>query len=173
MTILPYQLRAARGLVDWSQSKLAEEAGVSLSTVKDFEAGRRSPIPASLEAIQRAIEAAGVIFVAENGEGPGVRLRKVPKVSHEAFWAAINRFAAILPTKGIALPRGQMRFGFSLVHEPPNRSALTLDGRPLGCVTWRDGTVAYDPDIGLQGQAEMTEDEMTAWISRAYGFGSG
>lgn len=49
---------------------------MSLSTVKDFEAGRRSPTAASLAAIRAALEAAGVIFVDENGEGPGVRLRK-------------------------------------------------------------------------------------------------
>lgn len=76
MTILPQQVRAARGLIDWSQAALADKAGVSLSTVKDFEAGRRSPIPANLQAVRFALEAAGVIFVAENGEGPGVRLRK-------------------------------------------------------------------------------------------------
>jgi hypothetical protein len=29
-----------------------------------------------VEAVKKAIEAVGVIFVAENGEGPGVRLRK-------------------------------------------------------------------------------------------------
>jgi hypothetical protein len=30
----------------------------------------------NLSAISRALEAAGVIFIDENGEGPGVRLRK-------------------------------------------------------------------------------------------------
>jgi len=30
----------------------------------------------SVEKMRAALEAAGVIFVAENGEGPGVRLRK-------------------------------------------------------------------------------------------------
>jgi transcriptional regulator with XRE-family HTH domain len=38
------QSRGARGILDWTQERLAKEAGVSLSTVKDFEAGRRTPI---------------------------------------------------------------------------------------------------------------------------------
>ncbi|GGC64026.1 transcriptional regulator [Siccirubricoccus deserti] len=74
--LLPQQVRAGRALVDWSQSRLAEGAGVSLSTIKDFEAGRREPIRASLAAIRSALEAAGVEFIAENGGGAGVRLRK-------------------------------------------------------------------------------------------------
>ncbi len=34
-------------------------------------------LPNNVAAVMRALEAAGVIFVAENGEGPGVRLKKV------------------------------------------------------------------------------------------------
>jgi len=74
--LLPSQSRAARGLVEWSQARLAEEAGVGLSTIRNFEAGRSTPIDNNIAAIKAALEAAGVIFVAENGEGPGVRLRK-------------------------------------------------------------------------------------------------
>jgi transcriptional regulator with XRE-family HTH domain len=71
---LPNQIRAARGLLDWSQTRLGETAGVSLSTVKDFEAGRRTPTVASIGAILGALEAAGVEFT--NGDAPGVRLKK-------------------------------------------------------------------------------------------------
>ena len=59
-----------------TMTDIAREAGVSLSTVKDFEAGRRSPTTASLAAFRAALEAAGVEFIAEKGGGPGVRLRK-------------------------------------------------------------------------------------------------
>jgi hypothetical protein len=45
-------------------------------TLSDFEAGKRSPHPRTLDAIRSALEKAGVIFVEENGEGPGVRLKK-------------------------------------------------------------------------------------------------
>ena len=71
------QLRAARGLLGWSQSKLAVRAGLSLPTVKRVEAdlGPRVSDEARNK-LQRALEAAGVEFIDENGGGPGVRLRK-------------------------------------------------------------------------------------------------
>lgn len=42
----------------------------------DFERARRSVSADAIAAIRRALELAGVIFVEENGEGPGVRLKK-------------------------------------------------------------------------------------------------
>lgn len=72
----PAVSRAARGLLDWSQTDLAEKAGVSLSTVRDFEIGKRTPIPNNTSAMQRAMEGEGVEFIPENGGGAGVRLRK-------------------------------------------------------------------------------------------------
>jgi transcriptional regulator with XRE-family HTH domain len=74
------QLRAARGLLGWSQSKLADRAGLSLPTVKRVEAGLG--VHVSDEArnkLQRALESAGVEFIEENGGGQGVRLRKRPQ----------------------------------------------------------------------------------------------
>lgn len=58
----PEQCRAARAWLNWDQEGLAKLAGVSLSTVRDFEKGRRVPIGNNLEAIQRAFEKAGVTF---------------------------------------------------------------------------------------------------------------
>lgn len=71
------QLRAARGLLGWSQSKLAERAGLSLPTVKRVEgdAGPRVSDVARTK-LRSALESAGVEFIEENGGGPGVRLRK-------------------------------------------------------------------------------------------------
>ena len=75
--ILGAQIRAARGLVGWSQAELAKAAMLSLPTIKRMEGpigpGRSSAD--NVAAVVRALELAGVVFVDENGYGPGVRLR--------------------------------------------------------------------------------------------------
>jgi transcriptional regulator with XRE-family HTH domain len=70
------QCRAARGLLDWSQQDLADEAGIGIVTVRQLEAGASQPRRATLEVVKRAFESADVEFIDENGGGPGVRLRK-------------------------------------------------------------------------------------------------
>ena len=72
----PSQSRAARGLLNWNQDALANAADVSSVTVRNFENEKATPQRATLAAMRRALEAAGVIFVEENGEGPGVRMSK-------------------------------------------------------------------------------------------------
>jgi DNA-binding transcriptional regulator YiaG len=61
--ITPEQSRAARGWLEWSQEDLAKRANTSLSTVRDFEKGRRAPIKNNLEAIRLSFELAGVSFI--------------------------------------------------------------------------------------------------------------
>ena len=74
--LTPAQCRAARGLIDWSQMELAERAGVGIVTIRQLEAGNHAPRRATLDVVRRALEAAGVEFIDENGGGAGVRLRK-------------------------------------------------------------------------------------------------
>jgi transcriptional regulator with XRE-family HTH domain len=76
LKISPGQCRAARALIGWTQPKLVEASGLGLSTIVDFEKERREVSESAVNAIANALVAGGVIFVAENGEGPGVRLRK-------------------------------------------------------------------------------------------------
>jgi transcriptional regulator with XRE-family HTH domain len=73
--VTPAQSRAARGLLDWSQQDLADEAGIGIVTVRQLEGGANAPRRATLEVVRRAFESAGVEFIEENGGGPGVRLR--------------------------------------------------------------------------------------------------
>ncbi len=72
------QMRAARGLVGWSQTRLAEASGLALSTIKRME-GDRGPLRSSAEnvlKVQQALEDAGVIFIDRHEVGgPGVRLK--------------------------------------------------------------------------------------------------
>jgi transcriptional regulator with XRE-family HTH domain len=72
----PAQCRAARALLAMHQADLAEKAKVARKTLADFEGGKSTPQPRTLDAIQRALEEAGVEFIPENGSGPGVRLAK-------------------------------------------------------------------------------------------------
>jgi ppGpp synthetase/RelA/SpoT-type nucleotidyltranferase/DNA-binding XRE family transcriptional regulator len=59
------QIKAARALLGWSQTDLATQAGVSPSTVADFERGQGKTAAATVEAIRAAIHAAGVALVAD------------------------------------------------------------------------------------------------------------
>jgi transcriptional regulator with XRE-family HTH domain len=68
--------RAARALLGWTREQLAAEAEVNFGTVKFFEMGKRNPTRATLGALERALEAAGVEFIAEDGAGAGVRLKQ-------------------------------------------------------------------------------------------------
>jgi hypothetical protein len=72
----PHQCRAGRALLEMTQSALAHEAGLGLSTIVDFEKMRRPVSEEAILSIKRALERRGVLFIAENGGGPGVRLRK-------------------------------------------------------------------------------------------------
>jgi len=75
------QIRAARGLLDWSQQRLAEVTKLSVQTVKRME-GARGPegsTEANVEAVRRALESAGVVFLdpkSNKDGGAGVRLKK-------------------------------------------------------------------------------------------------
>jgi transcriptional regulator with XRE-family HTH domain len=74
--VTPAQCRAARGLLGWSQQVLAERAGIGIVTVRQLEAGAHEPRRATIEVVRRCFETGGVEFIAENGGGAGVRLRK-------------------------------------------------------------------------------------------------
>jgi transcriptional regulator with XRE-family HTH domain len=72
------QLRAARALLRWSADDLAEKTKIGIATLRRAESadGPVGMTAANAASVRAALESAGVIFVEENGEGPGVRLRK-------------------------------------------------------------------------------------------------
>ena len=73
------QLKAARALAGIEQVKLAELAGLSVNTIRNMEAAGASVMRIRLDTLNKAktaLETAGVEFIAENGGGAGVRLKK-------------------------------------------------------------------------------------------------
>lgn len=72
------QIAAARTLLGVSQTELANEARVSIATLRRMEGteGPAAGMPNNVVAVRRALEAAGVVFIPENGGGAGVRLAK-------------------------------------------------------------------------------------------------
>jgi transcriptional regulator with XRE-family HTH domain len=75
MILQPIQCRMARAALDMGVRELAAAAKVSVDTVARFERGEELK-ERTIEALQRALEAAGIKLIDENGGGPGVRLAK-------------------------------------------------------------------------------------------------
>jgi len=77
--ITPAQIRAARALIGWKQSKLAEASGISEISIKNIERGATDPRSSTLAAIQSAFLKAGVIFLDPGDSrdgGHGVRMKR-------------------------------------------------------------------------------------------------
>ena len=80
--LTPAQIRAARALLRWRAEDLAAHSAVGVATVRRAELAEDETVmtAANNAAIRRALEDAGVLFIAENGGGAGVRLRE-PRAS--------------------------------------------------------------------------------------------
>jgi transcriptional regulator with XRE-family HTH domain len=100
MSFTPAQCRAARGLLGWSQTQLAEASKVATKTIADFERESRTPYDRTLADIERAFEAAGVEFT--NGGQPGVRSRKEFKAGDVAKAMGVDIAARISVSKNPA-----------------------------------------------------------------------
>lgn len=67
VAMTPGQCRAARAFLEISQPELAKVANVGVSTVRDFEAGRRTPMANNLRAIEAEFEKRGIRFQEDDG----------------------------------------------------------------------------------------------------------
>jgi transcriptional regulator with XRE-family HTH domain len=64
------QVRAARALLGWTQERLADKALVALTALKRLESDRLLVRDATREAVRKALEAAGIVFLSSvRGEG--------------------------------------------------------------------------------------------------------
>lgn len=70
------QIRAARGLLKWTQAALAHRAALSTVTLNMIENEAVRPRPATLDAIRAALESGGVEFLEEGGTPVGVRFKR-------------------------------------------------------------------------------------------------
>lgn len=70
------QLKMARTALGLTVRQAADLAGCSHETIVGIESGRSSIKQSTIDKVHAALEKAGVEFIAEDGGGPGVRLRK-------------------------------------------------------------------------------------------------
>ena len=77
------QIKMARAALGWSIQLLAEKSLVSVRTIKRIESeGMIEKVtPANMKLLRETFEAAGIEFIGEAGEGPGVRIWSKPKLS--------------------------------------------------------------------------------------------
>ena len=77
------QIRMSRAALGWSISELSERSLVSVSTIKRLETedGFKKATEANLRLIRETLQAAGIEFIGDTGEGPGVRLWSKPDLS--------------------------------------------------------------------------------------------
>ena len=73
------QVRMARAALNWTVRDLAAATGLHRNTITNIEVGRYAGDPATLNLIREVLIREGVVFIDENGGGPGVRLRKPTK----------------------------------------------------------------------------------------------
>ena len=97
MILLPVQCRMARAALGLGVRELAAAAKVSIDTVARFERGDELK-ERTIDALQRALEAAGVEFT--NGDQPGVRLTRVAAARSAKAAAASKPSAAAKAVRG-------------------------------------------------------------------------
>ena len=75
------QIRAARGMLEWTRTDLAQKSGVGFSSMQRLESANGVPGAQfkTLEAIKGTFEKAGIEFIGSPDEGAGVRWKPKSK----------------------------------------------------------------------------------------------
>ena len=79
MSLTPALSRAARALLDLDMIAMARKSGVPRTIIADYEKGRKIPQRQDVVALKLAFEDAGIVFLADDGYGAGLRLRHSPR----------------------------------------------------------------------------------------------
>lgn len=94
MHITAAQMRAARGMLDWSREELALASGVSSGTIRNLEIGNLSPRENTTARIRQAFEGAGISFL----EGEGIRRERMDVKVIDGFDSCEVFFDTVLHT---------------------------------------------------------------------------
>ncbi|MBI1273978.1 MAG: helix-turn-helix domain-containing protein [Alphaproteobacteria bacterium] len=95
----PAQLRAARGLLDWTRADLAKAASISPETIKNIEHGTFRPQESTAEAIVRAFRARDVEFTENEGVQKHKELVKT-YIGHEGYKQVLDDIFDAMKTEG-------------------------------------------------------------------------
>ena len=90
------QVKAARSLLGWSQKDLANQSGVSLSTLNRLERGDGDPSISSMRLIYSSFEKAGLQFVNSSDGAIGVSLSAEGLAREEARGSVVDSLAPII-----------------------------------------------------------------------------
>lgn len=129
--ISPSQIRAARALIGIKQSDLARGAGISLATLNNIERGVGDPRTSTLEAIERALAAAGIEFTGD-AVSESVKLRRLDRpTAYETLFASQRVLEllgrkALTPVEKVLLFARRPREGAAEDEEP--RICLLIEG---------------------------------------------
>ncbi len=74
------QIRAARAMLGISSRTLSEMSGVGWATIRRFEEHEQVPAhrTGTLGRVREALQAAGIEFIGDPEQSPGVRLHRAP-----------------------------------------------------------------------------------------------
>jgi hypothetical protein len=109
--ITPELASAARALLGWSRSDLAQHVYVSERIIGKYENGL-SVSHLNLGSLRSTFESAGVEFIAENGGGLGVSLRKAATCANGAPWVDLT---SALDGAELARARTRGRYRYQLI----------------------------------------------------------
>lgn len=154
--ITPEQCRAARGLLDWSQSRLADVAQVGRQTVVDFERGERNPREGSLKAMRKALECERVEFLFSADLGPAVRLRPsiwrlAPINPSSPYWKASTYCGQLViraPSERRARQIAGLALSIAVEHVPGGQTISNPWNRIVGEATCERVTESTYEDEG-------------------------
>jgi len=95
--ISAFQCRCARTLLRWSISKLSNAASVSESAIDDFELERGEPSAITADAIRRAFEGVGVVFLPQDdvqlrSDAPGDEVNTAALTTNTQNWCSPSSY---------------------------------------------------------------------------------